>query len=1205
MAGTYWLTVLPDTSKLKPAIESAMRGQKITADFGVDRSKAKKAGKDAAETAKQEADKSKPKISPEADKPASKKAGEDAAEEAAKPIRNKRPKVKPDADVPGSRRAGEEAGGAAAGGMLTSVKKLAPMLGGLSILGGLKSSIAEGMAFTESLNVMKGVTSASGDEMARVSSLARQLGTDVNLTGINANDAATAMTELAKGGMNVQQSMDAVRGTLALASAAGIEAGQAAEIQSDALNMFRISATDSTRVADLLVNAANASSSEVPQMAQALAQAGSAASGFGVSIEDTLTSLAMFSNFGIKGSDAGTLMKSSLLAITDGGKPAQAAIKELGLELYNATGQFVGYPAMLEQVAQASTRMSEEQFQGATAVLFGSDAMRGAMIAANGGAEAFNKTADAVRNGAGAAGMAAARNEGLVGAWGNFTNKLDEVKMSISDMLDGPLESLLNKLTGLPDFVSRNSDAFKILGGIIATVAVPAITLWIAAQAKALVMSTASGIASLIGSWRTLASVIINAAAAAGTYLIAIGRVIAASIVSGFTAMVGAIRNLALGTKLVTAAQWLWNAAMTANPIGLIVAAVAALVAGLVWFFTKTELGQKIWKGFTDFLVSAWDMIKNAFATAWESIKSVFQSLLDKAGEVWDGIKTKFTAVVDFVKGLPGQISSAAKGMWDGIGNAFKSAVNGMIRVWNSFAGALSFTTPDWVPGIGGKSFSLPTIAEFAGGGRISGPGGGTSDSILARLSDGEYVINAASTSKYLPLIEAINRDALPGFAQGGLTPHASEMRSVISRMFGVNNIGGYREPDGYNEHSTGNALDVMIPDSDTEKGKALGNAIAAWALKNAKAIGLTGMIWRQTSYGYGNGFNGTGTPMPDRGSPTANHMDHVHIFMNDKPDTSLSLSGATSVGASTSAGGGSTSYRAATSSELSASSNRVDAANKAVTQAQQRVDDRTFNRDQAQKRLDRVRADGKDDTNAAEMLRRAERELTDATTNLTEKRDKAAEVEQADTDLRTNGKQVTDTAASSAGSATSSTGKSGPNTGDLGKMFVGGVLESIGLDGSLFSNPLEWPSVKSLMAGINWAGGLLSVAGAKPEDQGGTATTVGGGFAAGAADAVGLGGLVSAIPSIAQSTLPSGTSGSPALAPGEFNPAVAGGTAVTGASGMSAFVPAAHTGSGNAPGPGIDNSININGNVGMDPAALQTKLRTEQNARTRTTVMR
>jgi hypothetical protein len=99
MAGTYWLTVLPDPSKLKSAIDASMRGVKIKADFGVDKQQAQKAGQEAARTAEQAASKSKPKVKPEADKPASKKAGKEAADEAGREADKNRPKVKPQADA--------------------------------------------------------------------------------------------------------------------------------------------------------------------------------------------------------------------------------------------------------------------------------------------------------------------------------------------------------------------------------------------------------------------------------------------------------------------------------------------------------------------------------------------------------------------------------------------------------------------------------------------------------------------------------------------------------------------------------------------------------------------------------------------------------------------------------------------------------------------------------------------------------------------------------------------------------------------------------------------------------------------------------------------------------------------------------------------------------------------------------------------------
>ena len=283
--------------------------------------------------------------------------------------------------------------------------------------------------------------------MARAGDMAKQLGQDASLPAVSVNDAAAAMTELAKGGLTLQESMTASKGTLQLATAAGVSAQQAATIQADSLNTFQLGADQANRVADLLANAANASSGEITDFAQGLAQAGSVAAGFGVPIEDTVTSLAMFAKMGVKGSDAGTMLKTSLQAITDGGEPAQAAIKELGLELYDANEEFVGYPEMIKQVAAASERMSDKQFQAATATLFGSDAMRASMIAANGGADAFDALAAEVQRVGGAAEVSAAKTKGLPGAWERVKGALEGVQLQAYDLVDGPLAGLADTVT--------------------------------------------------------------------------------------------------------------------------------------------------------------------------------------------------------------------------------------------------------------------------------------------------------------------------------------------------------------------------------------------------------------------------------------------------------------------------------------------------------------------------------------------------------------------------------------------------------------------------------------------------------------------------------------------------------------------------------------------------------------------------------------
>lgn len=326
-------------------------------------------------------------------------------------------------------------------------------------------------------------------------------------------------------------------------------------------------------------------------------------------------------------------------------------------------------------------------------------------------------------------------------------------------------------------------------------------------------------------------------------------------------------QTISTAVGLASKAQLLWNAALIANPIGLIVAAIAAVVAGLVLFFTKTELGRKIWAGFTEYLKVAWEAIKIAFSVAWDVISGIWDGMVKGAGAVWDGIKSAFTNVVDFVKGLPRMIASVAGGMWDGISNAFKSMIDKLKGWWNGFADALSFTTPDWLPG-DPVTFSLPKLSTGGYTGSMA------TDQVAGVVHGGEYVIKASSTNSiqnaFPGLLDYLNgKGALPGYAGGGLVAGTAELGKIIGQKFGISNIGGWRPQDKYGEHSTGRALDVMTSNKST------GDAVKDFAVANASAIDLKWAIWQQRIW-YP---NGSSKAMPDRGSPTQNHMDHVHIF--------------------------------------------------------------------------------------------------------------------------------------------------------------------------------------------------------------------------------------------------------------------------------------------------------------------------------------
>ncbi|MFD8496344.1 phage tail tape measure protein [Amycolatopsis sp. NPDC059657] len=306
---------------------------------------------------------------------------------------------------------------------------------------GLKVVIDKGIEYQSNLNNLQAVTGATGAQMSQVATVAKALGADLSLPATSAADAASAMLELAKSGLSVDQAMTAAKGTLELAAAAQIDAARAAEIQGNALNAFGLSADQAGHVADVLANTANAASGEITDMAEALKQAGTVSHQFGISIDETATALGLLANAGIRGSDAGTLLKTALTQLASPSKPAAAAMKDLGLKAFDASGKFVGLESVMSQLNAASGRMTDQQYAAATATLFGTDAVRLAGVAAQTSAADWDKMAASVSKAGGAQELAAAKTKGLGGAIEGFKSQLETVGLDIFDAISGPLEA--------------------------------------------------------------------------------------------------------------------------------------------------------------------------------------------------------------------------------------------------------------------------------------------------------------------------------------------------------------------------------------------------------------------------------------------------------------------------------------------------------------------------------------------------------------------------------------------------------------------------------------------------------------------------------------------------------------------------------------------------------------------------------------------
>lgn len=479
------------------------------------------------------------------------------------------------------------------GERFSSAAKGALALGGVGLgLAGLaaqfKQVMSVGMDWTNNMNTLSAVTGASADQLKKAGDAARALGNDVSLPATSANDAASAMTELAKGGFTVQQAMDAAKGSLQLAAAAQISATDAATIQSQALQSFGLQARDAGKMSDILANAANASSAEITDVAQALQQSGTVANQFGVSAEDTASAIALLANNGIKGSDAGTLLKSTLLALTDQGKPAQGAIQDLGLTVYDAQGKFVGLHSLMGQLGDAAKRMTNEEYQAATATLFGSDAMRFAGVAAKDGAQSYDAMRVAIDRQGAAADVAAAKTKGLPGAWERFKNTVESLQLQAYDKLEGPLTKLIDGVAQVPDKLSELAKN---------------------PQVQSLIEETKSAFAALADSVKS-----------AGPALGQIGKSLAtaAGAVGGaaWKAFVTVLESAAAAVRIITPALKVIGDLMAAHQ-GLVTTAVAAwagfkLIPGIMGNVTP------VLKGVNDSVTT----IGQKFATAGGGVKN-------------------------------------------------------------------------------------------------------------------------------------------------------------------------------------------------------------------------------------------------------------------------------------------------------------------------------------------------------------------------------------------------------------------------------------------------------------------------------------------------------------------------------------------------------------------------------------------------------
>lgn len=541
-------------------------------------------------------------------------------------------------------------------------KHLEPVGSAMKLVGA--GALAAGVAsvkmagdYEQGLNIFKSVSGATAQQMAMVAAKARELGQDASLPGVSARDAANAMTELSKAGLSVNDTLAASKGVMSLAKAGQIDVADAATIAAQALNAFKLKGSDAGKVADVLANGANASATDIRGLSLGLQQSAAVASQFGVSLEDTVTTLGLFANRGMQGSDAGTSLKTMLISLANPSKKASELMHQLGINAYDASGKFVGMRQLAQNLQNGLKGLSEEQKQQALATIFGTDAFRAAAFLADSAGKSYDDMSKAVGRSGAAMDLAKAQNSGFNGALDNLKSTLETVGTDIGMKLLPPLTKIIKELA--------NSGIIEAFGA--ALTALTPIISYVASLFIALKINQVIG-------WFGGLFVKVKEAGGAFKYLAGI---------------------------------------ISKNPIGLIVTAIAIVIPLLIdleqrfhIFSNAVEWIKTAWNGMVEWFAGIFTGIGQALSNVWQAITTAFNNVtafLQNWGPTILAIMFwPFSLLIGLVITFKDQIMAVLNALWGGISAGFQ-AVTGFIQAVFQTASAVVMAV--WSP-----------IAGFFGG---------------------------------------------------------------------------------------------------------------------------------------------------------------------------------------------------------------------------------------------------------------------------------------------------------------------------------------------------------------------------------------------------------------------------------------------------------------------------------------------------------
>lgn len=568
----------------------------------------------------------------------------------------------------------------------------------LPIVGLGTAAVATAAQFESAMSGVQAISQASGDDLERMKDLAIDLG---GSTKYSAQEVAGAMTEMAKAGWDVEQILGGMGGVLDAAAASGESLGTVSTIVADAITGFGLQAEDSARVADILTQAANAGTIGVADLGESFKYIAPVANSMGISIEESVAAISALSTAGIKGSQAGTSLRTMLTRLVKPTKQVATSMEMLGISVADENGNMKSLDTLLSEMRVSFSGLTQEEKSRNAAMLAGQEGMSALLTLMEMEQEEYDAISASMKNASGVAQeTATVMQDNLASKIEQLGGSIESLAIRLGSMLIPAITSIVKKLTEVVDWFTNLDESTQktilTIAGIVAAIGP--------------LLSIGGNLLKSISTIGNSISMINTALAAAGTSIGAVLGPIAA-VVAAIAAVIAVLKTLWDNNEEFRARiEEIW---------GNIKATFENLTQGIVErinslgfnFSSFAEMAGAIWKGFCDLLAPYFEGVFNyisiVFETAvnvilgifdffiaifkgdwegaWNAIKDIFISL-------WNGLVDWFMNIWNVIKDTTNQVLGWFGTNWEEVWTSVKTFFE---NLWNGIIEFFTKTIPE------------------------------------------------------------------------------------------------------------------------------------------------------------------------------------------------------------------------------------------------------------------------------------------------------------------------------------------------------------------------------------------------------------------------------------------------------------------------------------------------------------------------------